>query len=234
MLFGKLFTLVCATVLSYLAISVEAKHKNRNRGWRKLVHHKCKGDDTAVLAVGGELNKALIRTVHRALKRHIHVTIAISGRDLKAPYPKKHKKRNILFVKKVAPKVTFVALPWSPKHPVHRMKKQKALKMYKKSTKAIEKVIGTRPNFIHVEPKALIKRVVKYFNHKGFHIMGNTVKEATEKVLNKNSFIALQKANIKSFAKLISRTKKSAFDIVNLKTCTGKSPYHGGLLERPE
>lgn len=228
---GKLLLVATIAVLAFFSTQTEAKHKRRSRGWRKLVHRRCVKKDQAVVAVGGEINSKMIRVVKRAIKKKVRMTIVINGKDLIRPTPRKNRRRNVKFIKKVASKVNIAVLPWSTKHRLTHMRLRKVLRLYKKSAKAIKQVVHSEPLVAHLSPEFLKKKIVKYLSKKGgFTIIGGTTKfKDSEKDLSKKSFIALQHPKVKRFSHLLDNTKKGMFKIVNLNKCLNTEIYKGGL-----
>lgn len=231
MLWKKLFLFAFITVCALLVANSEARHhKKRSKKWRKLVHRKCKNDGDAVVAIGGEIDKKMIRFGTRAARRgYKNITLAINGRDLVQPHNRKHRSRNKEFLRKLGGTLDIIVLPWSTKHKVHDLKPRQALKLYKKSAKAISKVIKTMPRAIHVPKESLKKKYVKYFTKKGLIVVGNTMYKPDSKTLDKSSFIGLQHASAKGYFRYINRAKKAEFNIVPLTDCLGKATFKGGL-----
>ncbi|PJF19777.1 hypothetical protein PSACC_00412 [Paramicrosporidium saccamoebae] len=245
MQFGK-FLLVAATAVLSLCTIAEAVghkshhrshksrhrgHKSRHRGWRKLVHNKCKNGGEIAVAVGGHIDKRMIRTVKRAIKKgHKDLTLVINGRDLAKPSNRKNKRRNVSFVKDVAKYVSFALLPWNTKRNLRDMKFRRLHRLYHRSGRAIEKVIGTRPLVAHLPVSLIKKRRVKYLSRKGLIILGNTTHFTNpKKDLARKTFIALQTPRVHHFSKLLRDANKAMLDTVSLATCLNKRIYKGGL-----
>lgn len=223
MLFGKFVALAAITVMALFGGEVEARHKKRHRGWRKLVHDKCTEDGQANMAIGGEITKDMIKLVKRLQGRGItNLTLVINGRDLVEPHRRKYRSRNRRFLESVAGSAQIAALPWSTKHSLRRMKRRHITRLYSKSASAIASVIGPKPLVVHVAPNDLKRRVVERLHKSGFRLLGNTVYEPTEKNLSRKSFIGLQfAAGTKHFTKFYRHVQGALFNIVSLNECLG-------------
>lgn len=236
MQFGKLLLVAAAAILS-LADLAEAgrKHKSRHRGWKRLVHRRCVNDNEVAIAVGGPVDSKMIRTVKRTLKKYkrIKLTLVVNPRDFTKPHNRKHKRRNVKFIKSVAKKVSFAILPWNTKKNLRRMKLRKLAALYRRSARVFAKALGSRPLVAHMPNALLTKRRIKYMARKGFTILGKTTRfENSKRDLRKDSFIALQQPRVHQFSRLIRSAKKAMFKIVALDKCLDKPIYAGGVINR--
>jgi hypothetical protein len=189
---------------------------------------KCKDDETAVAAFGGEINKTMMHAALRATKRNYPFTLFINGRDLKEPSRRKNRNRNREFITSMArANVGIGILPWSTKHKLHRMKNRNILKLYKKSAEAIGKVLQNTPFVAHVEPRSLKKGVVKTLVKNGYTVVGNAANPdiigvMSEKDLDRNSFIAISHSHdSQAMARFMRHIKGASFELVSLQQCLG-------------